>query len=283
VLMTGERIKSRPVESACRIPPSIESRTLSIRWSKLGLNSKRVQVTASAVIVLLFLTPLLLGIYFIYVNSPRGTLELDSGEDTFVSSSYDQEHSHEQFLKISNYSQDHEDLSEVGFFKFVYVPPPGGGSLVDALFSFHCSVVSTGEVGLHIIDSDGLWDPFETDLDNLTYSSMPLYEPLPFTTLAVNSNGSYSVNIFGPGGLVQESLNGISIIGFAITAKQDTRIELYSFDGPVENRPKLTMIVRAGLVVQNPFVYYLRPLFIMPVLAGIVLMLIVFRRSKRAS
>ena len=153
--------------------------------------------------------------------------------------------------------------------------------MVDALFSFHCSVVSTGEIGLHIIDSDGLWDPFETDLDNLTYSSMPLYEPLPFTTLSVNSNGSYSVHIFGPGGLVQESF--IGIIGFAITAKQDTRIVLYSFDGPVENRPKLTMIARAGLVVQNPFVYYLHPLFIMPALAGIVLMLIVFRRSKRAS
>jgi hypothetical protein len=43
------------------------------------------------------------------------------------------------------------------------------------------------------------------------------------------------------------------------------------------------MFVRAGLIVQNPFVYYLHPLFIMPVLAGIVLILIVIRRSTRQS
>lgn len=281
--MTDDRewIKMSSVESACRIPPSIGPRTLAMRWSKLDLSSKRVQITAGAVIVFLFLTPLLLGIYFIYINPPRGTVELDSGEDTFVSSSYEQEYSNEHFLRVSNYSQGSEEISEVGFFEFFYVPPPGGGGLVDVLFSFHCGVVSMGEIGLHIIDADDFWDPFATDFDNLTYSSMPPYEPVPFTTLPVNSNGSYSVRIFGPGGLAQEFLYGI--VGFAITAKQDTRIVLDSFDGPVENRPKLTMFVRSGLIVQNPFVYYLHPLFIMPVLTGIVLMLTVIRRSTRQS
>jgi hypothetical protein len=125
------------------------------------------------VIVFLFLTPLLLGIYFIYINPPRGTVELDSGEDTFVSSSYEQEYSSEHFLRISNYSQGSEEISEVGFFEFFYIPPPGGGGLVDVLFSFHCGVVSMGEIGLHIIDADDFWDPFATDFDNLTYSSMP--------------------------------------------------------------------------------------------------------------
>ena len=282
-IMTDERewIISRPVESACRIPPSTGPRTLSMRWSKLDLSSKRVQITASAVIVFFFLMPLLLGIYFIYINPPRGIVELNAGEDTFVSSSYEQEYSNEHFLRVSNYSQGSEVISEVGFFEFFYVPPPGGGDLVDALFSFHCSFVSIGEIGLHIIDSGVLWDPFETDLYNLTYSSIPPYEPVPFTTLTVNSNGTYSVRIFGPGGLTQETRYGI--VGFAITAKQDTRIVIDSFEGAVENRPKLTMFVRAGLIVQNPFVYYLHPLFTIPVLAGIVLILIVIRRSTMQS
>ena len=62
--MTGERIKSRHVESACRIPPSIESRTLSIRWSKplildksglrkAGIGLSFVQVLAIVVIFML--------------------------------------------------------------------------------------------------------------------------------------------------------------------------------------------------------------------------------------
>lgn len=249
-----------------------------MRWSRLDLDSKRGKITASAVIVLLLIMPALVGTYFIYVNPPRGIVEIDSGKDTYVSSSDTQEHAHEQTLRISNYSQDSDEYFEIGFFKFLYLPPPGGGGLVDALFSFHCGVVSGGEVELHIIDAEEQWDWFEADLINLTFSNMPSYEPVPFTTLAVNSNGSYLVPVFCPGGLTMEPSNGI--IGFAVTAKQDTQIVIYSFEGEVENQPKLTMYITPGLMVRNPFVYYLHPFFVLPAVGGVALLLILFRRSK---
>lgn len=242
-----------------------------MRWSRLDLDSKRGKIIASVVIVLLLIMPALVGTYFIYVNPPRGIVEIDSGEDT-------QEHAHEQTLRISNYSQDSDERFEIGFFKFLYMPPPGGGGLVDALFSFHCGVVSGDEVELHIIDTEALWDWFEVDPINLTFSSMPSYDPVPFTTLAINLNGSYLVPVFCPGGLTMEPSNGI--IGFAVTAKQDTRIVIYSFEGQVENQPKLTMYVTLGLMVRNPFVYYLHPFFVIPAVGGVALLLILFRRSR---
>jgi hypothetical protein len=270
----GDSTKSRFIERACQIPPPIESRTHSIRWLRLDLSSKRVQVVACTMIVLLFLTPLLLGFYVIHVNPPRGAAVLDSGEDTFVSTISGQDHSHEQFLRISNYSSDGENISETSFIAFYYTPPPSGGSLVDAIFKFHCGVVSAGEIDLHLIDSNSLSGSFETSLDNLTYSSMPSYEPVPFTALAINSNGSYSVRIFGSGGVTQE----IGIIGLAITAQQNTQIAIDSFDGPAENRPSLTMYVTLGLMVQDPLVYYLIPVDLVPVVVGVVLLLIMFRK-----
>jgi hypothetical protein len=269
--MTDKRegTKSTSVENACQIPPLVEPRTTSMRWLKLDLSSRYTQVTAIAVILLLFLTPLLVGLYVIYVSPPRGIVEINSGEDTFVSSNNEQQHSQDQILRVSNYSQDSESISDVSFLKFIYVPPPGGGGLVDARFSFHCSVVSAGEIELHMVNATGLWSPFETDLDNLTYSSMPPYESVPFATLLVSSNGSKSIRIFRQGGLEHEPLNGI--VGLAITSRQGTQILIDSFEGAIENRPKLTIIVRAGLIVENPFAYYLNPILILPVVAGIIL------------
>ena len=246
--------KSTSVENACQIPPSVESKSPSMRWLKLDLSSKHTQATAIVVIVLLLLAPLLFEFYIIFVNPPRAIIEINHGEDTFVSSNNQQEHSHDELLRASNYSQDSENIFEVCFLKFVYVPPPGGGGLVDARFSFHCSVVSAGEIDLHLVDSSGLWSPSKTDLDNLTYSNMPSYVPIPFASLLVNSNGSQSIRIFREGGIEHEPLSGI--VGLAITAQQDTQILIDSFEGATENRPKLTMILRGGLLVLNPFLFY---------------------------
>ena len=278
--MTDKRelTKSTSVENACQIPPLVESRSQSMRWLKLDLGSKYTQATAIAVILLLFLTPLLVGLYVIYVNPPRGIVEINSGEDTFVSSNSEQQHSQEQIIRVSNYSQDDESISDVIFLKFIYVPPPGGGGLVDARFIFHCSVVSAGEIELHMVNTSGLWSPFEIDLDNLTYSSMPPYESVPFATLLVSSNGSQSIRIFRQGGLEHEPMNGI--VGLAITARQGTQILIDSFEGAAENRPKLTIAVTEGLLVRNPFLYYLNPFLIIPVVAGIILTLIVIGKLR---
>ena len=278
--MTDKRelTKSKSVENACQIPPLVESRSQSMRWLKLDLGSKYTQATAIAVILLLFLTPLLVGLYVIYVNPPRGIVEINSGEDTFVSSNSEQQHSQEQIIRVSNYSQDDESISDVIFLKFIYVPPPGGGGLVDARFIFHCSVVSAGEIELHMVNTSGLWSPFEIDLDNLTYSSMPPYESVPFATLLVSSNGSQSIRIFRQGGLEHEPMNGI--VGLAITARQGTQILIDSFEGAAENRPKLTIAVTEGLLVRNPFLYYLNPFLIIPVVAGIILTLIVIGKLR---
>ena len=278
--MTDKRelTKSKSVENACQIPPLVESRSQSMRWLKLDLGSKYTQATAIAVILLLFLTPLLVGLYVIYVNPPRGIVEINSGEDTFVSSNSEQQHSQEQIIRVSNYSQDDESISDVIFLKFIYVPPPGGGGLVDARFIFHCSVVSAGEIELHMVNTSGLWSPFEIDLDNLTYSSMPPYESVPFATLLVSSNGSQSIRIFRQGGLEHEPMNGI--VGLAITARQGTQILIDSFEGAAENRPKLTIAVTEGLLLRNPFLYYLNPFLIIPVVAGIILTLIVIGKLR---
>jgi hypothetical protein len=278
--MTDKRegTKSTSVETACQIPPLVESRSQSMRWLKLDLGSKYTQATAIAVILLLFLTPLLVGLYVIYVNPPRGIVEINSGEDTFVSSNSEQQHSQEQIIRVSNYSQDDESISDVIFLKFIYVPPPGGGGLVDARFIFHCSVVSAGEIELHMVNTSGLWSPFEIDLDNLTYSSMPPYESVPFATLLVSSNGSKSIRIFRQGGLEHEPLNGI--VGLAITSRQGTQILIDSFEGAAENRPKLTIAVTEGLLLRNPFLYYLNPFLIIPVVAGIILTLIVIGKLR---
>jgi hypothetical protein len=278
--MTDKRERSKPasVESACQIPPSVVSKSPSMQWLKPDWSSKQTQVTAFLVVVILLLTPLLLGFYFTYVYRPTGIVEIDSGEDTFVSSNNSQDHSQYQLLRVSNYSEDSESIFEVGFFKFVYVPPPAGGRLVDAHFIFHCSVVSSGQIELHIVDSNGLWSTHETDLDNLTYSTMPPYESVPFAALVVNSNGTYSIRIFRQGGIEQGDF--IGIVGLAITAQQGTQILIDSFEGAVEDRPKLTMTSTVGILVRNPFLYYLNPFLIIPVAAGIILTLIVIGKLR---
>ncbi|MGY5876917.1 MAG: hypothetical protein RTU30_14300 [Candidatus Thorarchaeota archaeon] len=276
--MNSDRDKSGPEMTACRNPPSIITGALTVRG--LDFNSKRIQITSFTLIILLILTPLFVGVYFIYLNPPRGLVEIESGEDTFVSTNDLEEHSQKSFIRVSNYTQVDDEIAEIGLLKFFYLPPPGGGGLTDTILSFHCGVITPGEIEFHIVSSDGIWNLFETDLTNLTYSSIPTYQSTPATTLNVDSNRTYSVSIFGSEGLEQEPVLGI--IGIVVTAKLDTHIVLDSFEGLDESdRPKLTMVIGIGILVQNPFFYYLHPLYALPVLAAILILLSIYWKMKQ--
>ncbi len=276
--MNPDTEPSGPELTACRNPPSTIT---GVQIAKgLDFSSRRIQVTSIAVIILLVLTPLFVGIYFIYLNPPRALVEINPGEDTFVSTIESEEHSHESFVRVSNYTLADEEIVEIGLYKFFYFPPPGGGGLTDAIFSFHCDVVTPGEIELHIMTSEGLWSLFETDLTNLTYSSIPLHQSIPVTRVNVDSNRTYSVSIFGSEGLEHEPSMGI--IGIYVAAMHDTRIILDSFEALEEShRPKLMMYMGIGILVQNPFVYYLQPVFLIPVLASLVIALYLIRQMKQ--
>ncbi|MGY5852601.1 MAG: hypothetical protein RTU92_03455 [Candidatus Thorarchaeota archaeon] len=276
--MKRDQDESGPEMTACRNPPSIIAGPHIVRGLKF--NSKRIQITSITLIILLILTPLFVGAYFIYLNPPRGLVEIYSGEDTFVSTSDLEEHSQKPFIRVSNYTHADDEIVEIGLYKFIYIPPPGGGRLLEATLSFHCDVITPGEIEFHIVDSDGTWNLSETDLTNLTYSSIPPYLSIPVASLTVNSNRTYSVSIFDPERLELAPLPGI--IGIAVTAKHDTRIVMDSFEGLEEShRPNLTMVMGIGILIMNPFVYYLNPFYALPMLAGILIVLSIYWKMKQ--
>ncbi|MCK4484355.1 MAG: hypothetical protein KAU89_06000, partial [Candidatus Thorarchaeota archaeon] len=182
---------------------------MKISWD---WDSKAIQRVTLLVIVLLLFTPLFFGLYIIYVNPPLASVEY-GGEDTFVSSLDPSGHSTDPIIRISNYTDNGHETVEIGFFQFDYVALPGGGYVIDVYFSFSCDeVVSGGLILFHTIENESLWSPFVTDLENLTYASMPSYHSTPFTTTDVAANGTYTVRLSSPGGPAENHLSAVVVV-----------------------------------------------------------------------
>jgi len=170
---------------------------MKISWD---WDSKAIQIVTLLVIALLLFAPIFFGLYIIYENPPLSRAEY-GGEDTFVSSLEPGEHSTDPIIRISNYTDSGHETIEIGIFEFYHLIPPGTSPAVDVYFSFSCSeVLSGGLVLFHTIENMSLWSPFVTNLENLTYASMPSYHSTPFTTTDVAANGTYTVKLSSPGG-----------------------------------------------------------------------------------
>ena len=242
-------------------------------------DSKAIQRVTLLVIVLLLFAPLFFGLYIIYVNPPLASVEY-GGEDTFVSSLDSSEHLTDPIIRISNYTDNGHEIVEIGFFAFDYVPLPGGGSVVDAYFSFSCSeVLSGGLVLFHSIENESLWSLFVTNLENLTYAIMPPYHSTPFTTIDVAANGTYTVKLSSPGGPAENLLSAVVVV--VITAEQGVRLLLDSLESSVVSRvPRMVVYQTIGIMVRNPLVYYLHPLSLVPVLAAAILSKVLYQKVK---
>ncbi len=241
-------------------------------------DSKAIQIVTLLVIVLLLFAPLFFGLYIVYVSPPLAKGEHD-GEDTFVSSLELGEHSTDSLIRVSNYTDDSNETIEIAYFKFDYVPWPGGGEVVAAYFSFCCEeVISEGLVRFHTLETEDPWNPFTTDFENITYANMPPYHTTPFATTTVMTNRTYTVSLSMPGGPA-EDLH--SVVGFAVTSEQEVRLLLDSSEASVEScRPRMIVYVTFGLMVKNPWIYYGNPLFLVPVLAAIILSKVLYQKVR---
>lgn len=247
--------------------------------SKINWESKGVRITMVLVVMFLFLTPLLYGYYIIYVNPPLANGEY-GGEDTFVSSIDSGAHSAESHIRISNYTEGGNETIEIGLFEFDYTPWPGGGSLVEVEFDFTCNeVISGGSIQFHSIDVEGVWSYSVSDFDNLTYVNMPSYHSTPFTSVEITTNGTYVISLLVLGGPF-ETLYA-RVLGIAITAEQGTQIVLDSFEVPaVSDRPRMIVYMTIGIMVMNPWIYYLTPLSIVMVFTAIVLSMFLYYKIR---
>ncbi len=249
---------------------------MKISWD---WDSKAIQRVTLLAIVLLLFAPLFFGLYIIYVNPPLASVEY-GGEDTFVSSLDPSGHSTDPIIRISNYTDNGNEAVEIGFFEFDYIPPPGGGSVVDVYFSFSCDeVLAGGLVLFHTIENESLWSPFVTDLENLTYASMPSYHSTPFTTTDVAANGTYTVKLSSLDGPAENHLSAVVVV--VITAEQGVRLLLDSLESSVVSRvPRMVVYQTIGIMVRNPLVYYLHPLSLVPILAAAILSKVLYQKVR---
>lgn len=242
-------------------------------------DSKSMQRVTLLLIALLLLTPFFFGLYVIYVNPPLARIEF-GGEDTFVSSLEPGEHSTDPIIRISNYTDNGHETVEIGFFEFYYVVIPGTGPGVDGYFSFFCSeVLSGGLVLFHTIENESLWSPFVTNLENLTYASMPSYHSTPFTTTDVAANGTHTVKLSSPGGPAENRFSTVVMV--VITAEQGVRLLLDSFESSVESRqPRMTVYHTTDIWPRNFLLYYLHPLSLVAVLAAAILLKTLYQKIR---
>ncbi len=248
---------------------------MKIPWN---WDSKAIQRVTLFAIALLLLTPLFFGLYMV-LNPPLVRGEY-GGEDTFVSSLEPGEHSTDSILRISNYTDNGHETVEIGFFEFYLVMVVGSGYPVDAYFSFYCSeVLSGGLVLFHTIENESLWRPFVTNLENLTYASMPSYHSTPFTTTDVAANGTYTVKLSSPSGPAENRISSITMV--VITAEQGVQLLLDSFESSVESRrPRMIVYSTIGVTILNSLLYYQHPLSLVPLLAAAILSMVLYQKVR---
>ncbi|MHA1905480.1 MAG: hypothetical protein ACXADL_17255, partial [Candidatus Thorarchaeota archaeon] len=166
-----------------------------LNWKSLKLRGGLLVIA-----VLLFLSPVIgSSIYYSLFppTPPMGSADVAILEDTFVTTLDTLDHSGDSIISVSNLSNGENDILEIAYLSFELYPPPAGSYLANLTLDLHIAeVVSEGNISLHKI----LQGTLET---NITYENRPLYDPVPFTSVAITQNGSYTIILYTEGGYLE--------------------------------------------------------------------------------
>lgn len=206
---------------------------------------------------------------------PMGRANVEMSEDSFFSNTDDVDHSAESIIRVGNFSTSGNETIEIAFFEFELNPPPAGSYLADLIFEFDCAeVLMQGTLRFHKCESARL-EP------NMTFDNSPEYDPVPFTSITVTQNGTYTVSLHEDGGYTDYA--GYPCL-FAIVSDRDTQVIIHSTESEAEFQPKMTLFSPLGLWVnpaENPQLWYAHPIAWASVIAAIILLSIVCVKSLR--
>ncbi|MFW9887759.1 MAG: hypothetical protein ACFFER_06230 [Candidatus Thorarchaeota archaeon] len=182
-------------------------------------------------------------IYALFPPTPpmsRANVEISG--DSFFSTADDVDHSTETIIRISNFTVGGNETIEIAFFEFELIPPPAGSYLADLVFEFDCTeVLMDGTLKFHKCESARLES-------NMTFDTSPEYDPVPFTSITITQNGTYTVSLHEEGGYTDwAGYPGL----FAIVADGNTQITIHSIEAELEFQPKMTLFSPVGIWV-NP-------------------------------
>jgi hypothetical protein len=187
-------------------------------------------------------------------------------EDTFVTTLDNLDHSSESIISVSNLSNDGNDILKIAYLSFELTIPPAGSYLANLTLDLHIAeVVSVGNISLHKILQESLGT-------NITYENRPPYDPVPFNTIAITQNGSYTIQLYTEGGYL-EWLDTRPEILLAITVERGTEINIHSSEADPALSPLITLYTPFGLWInpaEHPELWYILPFGMIPVIAAFV-------------
>ncbi len=204
-----------------------------------------------------------------------GQAEVAITEDTFVSTADDIDHSSESSLRISNVSEGGNNILEIAYLQFSLIPPPAGSYLADLTLEFHCTVISGGSINFHKCTQEAIES-------NTIFENRPIYNTTPFTSIIVESDGFYIVQLYVDGGYtdyIDAAPSGI----LAITAELDTEVVLDSLESDLE--PSMTLYSPFGLWInpaENPFICYFSITSLVIVSFSLILIALVLYKSVKS-
>jgi hypothetical protein len=246
---------------------------LLIDWRSWRVRSGIVAIG----VILLFLPAIWFGVIYALFppTPPMGRANVEISEDTFFSTTDDVDHSTELIVRFSNFSASGNETIEIAFFEFELYPPPAGSYLADLVFEFDCAeVLMQGTLRFHKCESGRLES-------NMTFDTSPEYDPIPFTSITITQNGTYSVSLHEEGGYTDyASYPGL----FAIVSDRDTQVIIHSTESEAEFQPKMTLFSPLGLWInpaENPQLWYAHPIAWTSVIAAITLLSIGCVKSSK--
>ncbi len=244
-----------------------------IDWSSWRTRSG---IVAFAVILLLFPALWFGVIYALFPPAPpMGQANVEISADSFFSTADDANHSTEPINRVSNFSASGNETIEIAFFEFELYPPPAGSYLADLVFDFDCAeVLMEGILRFHKCESVRLES-------NMTFDTAPEYDPLPFTSITITQNGTYTVSLHEEGGYTDWP---VQLGLFAIVADIDTQVIIHSSEAEPRFQPQMTLFSPVGIWInpaEHPQLWYLHPLAWVSVIAAIMLLSIGSAKSSK--
>jgi hypothetical protein len=218
-------------------------------------------------VILLLLPALWCSVYYALFppTPPMGQANVEISEDSFFSTADDIDHSTEVTIRVSNFSDSGNETIEIAFFEFELTIPPAGSYLSDLVFEFNCAeVLMEGALRFHKCESVRLQS-------NLTFDTLPEYDPLPFTSITITQNGTYTVSLHEEGGYTDwAGYPGL----FAIVADMGTQIIIHSTEAE-SFQPQMTLFSPVGIWInptEYPQLWYIHPVGWVSVIAAIMVL-----------